>query len=534
MLFNSIQFMLGFLPIVLIVFALLVHYQRSEAAKIWLCLASLFFYGSWSIKFLPVLMTSVIVNYALVQLLLSQADDNRKRWLLILGVTLNLGALAFFKYLNFFLDQVGNLTDLNFSIAKIALPLGISFFTFQKIALLIDVRGGMVKEISFIDYCLFALFFPQLISGPLVHHREVVPQYQVMGKPGSGFSAESAARGLTVFTIGLFKKVVLADGILNDVPSINRVFSPGHLSSLDYSFFEAWGATLAYTLQLYFDFSGYSDMAIGLGLLFGVQLPLNFNSPFKSQNIVEFWGRWHMSLTRFLNAYLYNPTRLRISRSRIERGKSVLQRGTGPIGAFAALVAWPTIYTMSLAGLWHGAGWQYVIFGMLHGMFLVITNFWHYLKKTFSIAWEIPAIVAVAITYLCANIGNVFFRSQDLTTAKNVLVGLSGANGFVLPKLWEGKLGVISKVLSSLGVSFGSAGSFDRTGMEVIWIGALMLIVFTLPNTQQIMGLPNDLKGHWAKSMWQPNLKWLAYTGVGVAASIPFVTRIAEFIYFQF
>jgi alginate O-acetyltransferase complex protein AlgI len=532
MLFNSIQFMVGFLPVTLAVFAMLVRNHRAEAAKIWLCLASLFFYGSWSIKFLPVLLISVLVNYFIVRLLLATTDEKRRGFLLIIGVTANLGALAYFKYLNFFLDSLGSAVNVNFNIARIALPLGISFFTFQKIALLVDVRGGMVKDISFIDYCLFALFFPQLISGPLVHHREVVPQYQALGKDGVGLQADSFARGLTVFTIGLFKKVVLADGILSAVTSIDRVFSPGTLPSTDYSFFEAWGATLAYGLQLYFDFSGYSDMAIGLGLLFGVQLPLNFNSPFKSSSIIEFWSRWHMSLTRFLNAYLYNPMRLRVSRSRMQRGKPLIQRGTGPLDAFFVLVAWPTVYTMTLAGVWHGAGWQFIVFGMLHGGFLTFNHMFHYLKKSLLINWEIPTVLAVALTYVCANIGFVFFRSQDLVTAKNVLVGMSGVHGFVLPKLWEAELGPISSGLSKLGVSFGSAGSFDRSGMEIIWIAALMLIVFALPNTQEIMGLPIGERA--SRGMWEPSYRWLAYACVGVAASIPFVTRVTEFIYFQF
>jgi alginate O-acetyltransferase complex protein AlgI len=535
MLFNSVQFIFLFLPITFVGFAAFVRTERLFLAKAWLCLASVVFYGSFNIRFVPILFASIAVNYLIVRLLLSaRGDESRTSRLLAIGVSANLLSLFYFKYFNFFVDTVASLARLDVSVAKIILPLGISFYTFQKIALLIDVAGGAVKEIDFIDYCLFALFFPQLINGPLVHHREVVPQYKALGERAGSFGPDNIAKGLTLFTIGLCKKVVLADGIAHDVgPSIDRVFSVSGLGS-NISFFEAWGATLSYGLQLYFDFSGYSDMAIGLGLLFGIRMPLNFNSPFKSVTIVDYWSRWHMSLTRFLTAYVYNPMRIRMSRSRLAAGKTLIAHGTGTIGAFSALIAWPSLYTMFLAGIWHGAGWQYVCFGLLHGMFLGVCHGYDFIKKRMRLIWTLPTVIAILLTYACANMGFLFFRAQNVKVAGHVLAGISGVNGFVLPKIWEAPLGNVGRLLSHAGVTYGSAGTFDRTGKEVIWVVCLQAIVFFMPNSQEIMGLSDrkQMKEWWWR--WRPNAVWLTVAALGVFVAIPFLRRVSEFIYFQF
>ena len=363
MLFNSFAFLFAYLPIVLAGYFLLDRLAptagtsanwRRLAPAAWLAGASLFFYAWWDVRYLPLLLASICVNYGAGRLIGASAGAARKR-VLVAALALNLGLLAYYKYANFFIDSVNAIAvtagagavSLPWHGLDIILPIGISFFTFTQIAFLVDCYRGEVREYRFIHYVLFVSYFPHLIAGPVLHHRDMMPQF---ADPANAHPrAANFAIGLSIFTIGLAKKVLIADNLS---PLAIPVFAAGAEPTL----IEAWIGVLAYTFQLYFDFSGYSDMAIGLSRLFGVKLPLNFNSPYKAANIADFWRRWHMTLSRFLRDYLYIP----LGGSR--RGEAMRYRNL--------------MLTMLLGGLWHGAGWTFVIWGGLHGLYLVLQQAW--------------------------------------------------------------------------------------------------------------------------------------------------------------
>ncbi len=339
MLFNSYGFIFLFLPVVLLGFYQLGRISHFYAA-LWLALASLFFYGYWNPAYVGLLLGSIVCNYSFGRWI-AQAGiapvPVRQKQLLIIAITANLALLGYYKYANFFINNLNPVLGTSWNLGNILLPLGISFFTFTQIAFLVDTYQGKVKEYSFTHYALFVTSFPHLIAGPILHHKEMMPQF---AKPGSyQINWANIAVGLTIFICGLAKKVLIADH-LNEfaTPIFNAVGAGGHPM-----LFEAWVGALAYTLQLYFDFSGYSDMAIGLSLMFNVRLPMNFNSPYKATTIIEFWRRWHMTLSRFLRDYLYIP----LGGNR--KGKIYRYRNL--------------IITMLLGGLWHGAGWTFLIWG---------------------------------------------------------------------------------------------------------------------------------------------------------------------------
>ena len=298
MLFNSAEFLFFFLPVTLLVFLFLLKQQKSNLLVAWLVLASLFFYGWWNPAYLILIVFSMIFNFNFGKLV---SLKKHSKLLLSVGVCVNLGFLGYFKYTNFLVDQINTVASTNFNIETIILPLAISFFTFQQIAYLVDAKRGLTSEYSFLHYALFVTFFPQLIAGPIVHHKQMLPQFEAV--QNAKFDYMNIAIGLSIFSIGLFKKTVLADGM---APYANVVFAQAEAGE-SISMFVAWGGALAYTFQLYFDFSGYSDMAIGIARLFGIVLPLNFYSPYKSLNISEFWRRWHITLSNFLRDYIYIP-----------------------------------------------------------------------------------------------------------------------------------------------------------------------------------------------------------------------------------
>ena len=336
MLFNSYEFLFLFLPITIVGFFVIAKKSQLFAAA-WLASASLFFYGWWDVRYVPLLAGSIIYNYA-VGLFLSgkaaQASSALKKTLLTIGIVGNLILLGYYKYADFFIRTLNDRLDSHIDLLAIILPLGISFFTFTQIAFLVDAFYGKVREYRFIHYCLFVTYFPHLIAGPVLHHEEMMPQFDKRATYSP--QAINFAVGMTIFFIGLFKKVVLGDGIAPYGSVAFDAVSRGESLEL----FQAWGGVLAYTMQLYFDFSGYSDMAIGLSRIFGINLPLNFNSPYKALNIIEFWRCWHMTLSRFLRDYLYFP----LGGNR-----------KGPVRRYLNL-----FITMLLGGLWHGAGWQFM------------------------------------------------------------------------------------------------------------------------------------------------------------------------------
>ena len=426
-------------------------------------IASLFFYGWWRPVYLVLLVISLLANFGFGRGLSPESGLSASIRRLMLGISIafNLGLLGYFKYANFFVDSLGALLDTGWSIETIVLPLAISFYSFQQIAYLVDVFRGEAHEYSFLHYCLFVIFFPQLIAGPIVHHKEMLPQFA--RRETFRFSHENLAVGATLFTFGLFKKVVLADGMALYATPAFAAAGQG----VELSFFEAWGGTWAYTLQLYLDFSGYSDMAIGLARMFGIRLPINFHSPYRAVNIVEFWHRWHITLSRFLRDHLYIPLGGN-RRGRLRRHLNLM-------------------VTMLLGGLWHGAGWTFVAWGGLHGLYLVLNHGWHTLRRRVGFApgrggW-VGLVLARSLTLLAVALAWVPFRAQDMRSAGSMLASMGGLNGIGLPAGLEPQIQRFAPwTVDTLGLDF--SGTFPHNLVNWIagvpWmLGLTALVLFT-------------------------------------------------------
>jgi len=390
MLFNSQAFIVGFLPLVLALYYVCASYRTARQTIV--VVASLGFYGWWDIRFVPLLAGLTLGNWLIAQWFGRQ----RASWIPVLGVVLNLAVLGLFKYADFFRGTADALLGEAFHPWQLILPLGISFFVFQKISYLIDLRRGDRHIYGFLDFCMFVMFFPQLIAGPLVRHNEIIHQFSL--DPRRPEMWENLSRGFILFIIGVAKKVALADTL---AMVADPLFDRSVTASLSAA--EAWIATSAYTLQIYFDFSGYSDMAIGLALMFGLRLPMNFNAPYRAVSIRDFWRRWHMTLSRFLRDYLYIPL------------------GGNRCGA--ARQAMNVVLTMLLGGLWHGASWTFVAWGGLHGVALAVNHIWE--------GWgvRLPRVVGWALTMLFVMACWVLFRAADFTTAGDILLSLLGQHG---------------------------------------------------------------------------------------------------------
>lgn len=501
MLFNSYEFLLFFLPATLIVFFILSWLNHFKLAATWLALVSLFFYGYWSPRYVILLMASISFNFSVghaITKFRATAQPEMAHRILILALIANLGALGYFKYANFFVDSINSAVHTDLFLAQIVLPIGISFFTFTQIAFLVDTFRGKVHESRFIPYTLFVTFFPHLIAGPVLHHAEMMPQFA--RQDTYKFNQKNFLIGIAFFSIGLFKKVILADGIQ---PFVGPVFNADPTYTL--TAIEAWGGALSYTLQLYFDFSGYSDMAIGLAKMINVDLPLNFNSPYKATNIAEFWRRWHMTLSRFLRDYLY-----------ISLGGN----RKGPSRRYVNLLT-----TMLLGGLWHGAGWTFVIWGGLHGLFLVINQLWQAARQRLqghSSGESSPffRFASLLITFLCVVVAWVFFRAESLEAALRVLTGMSGFNGIV-PNTTGWQLDKLD--------AFGGV-------RQVGWIALLLGLVWLCPNSQTLIDRAqnHNLLIRLQHERWA----WLALGSLGVIifllAAINDSRGASEFIYFNF
>lgn len=518
MLFNSYVFIFAFLPVTLLVFFQLGRVSGKLAAG-WLAAASLFFYGWWSPAYVGLLVASIVFNYAMGLAIVragAAGAGRRAKRLLAAAVAADLAVLAYYKYANFFVDNLNAALDSSIGLAAIVLPLGISFFTFTQIAFLVDAWQGKAREYSFIHYGLFVTYFPHLIAGPILHHREMMPQFgqPETYRPDYG----NLAAGLTIFVIGLFKKVIIADGVAGYVaPAFD---APA--SGVALGFIEAWCGALAYTFQLYFDFSGYSDMAIGLSLLFGIRLPVNFHSPYQAVNIVEFWRRWHMTLSRFLRDYLYVP----LGGNRHGTGRRYLN----------------LMVTMLLGGLWHGAGWTFVAWGGLHGVYLVVNHAWRAARVRLgqdlarSTAWG--RALGCLVTFLAVVAGWVLFRADSLDSALAILRAMAGGNGLTVPDVWLVRWGAFGAWLVQEGVAFGATPGLPRTGV-VHWIWILLLVVWLAPNTQQIMAAARPALGVPPESVaprwqWRPAVLSAAAVAVMAFAVVINLNRHSEFLYFQF
>jgi D-alanyl-lipoteichoic acid acyltransferase DltB (MBOAT superfamily) len=418
----------------------------------------------------------------------------------IVAVFFNLGLLFYFKYYNFFLENMSYVTGVELTLEPVLLPLAISFFTFQQIAYVMDVKRGLIAEYSFKQYCMFVTFFPQLIAGPIVHHSQIVPQFADAFKKGA--SKSQVQEGLLLFFIGLFKKVCIADNL---APYANSTFDSAATAVLTFS--ESILGILAYTLQIYFDFSGYSDMAIGLGLLFGLRLPDNFSSPYKSTSIIDFWRRWHITLSNFLRDYVY-----------ISLGGN----------RFGKLARYRNLYlTMVIGGIWHGASWNFVIWGALHGVFLIINHFWRHIARFGILARiTVPAAGGWALTFLSVALAWVYFRADSVSTANAMLRALVVTDGLHLPQQVAQLLP--SDLLVNLGfIKWDSLANFgDMYGVIAILTGLLMLI---FPNSNEICRIVMaQVDRH--KSLTAMGYAALIYTCV----SAVLVAKSTEFLYFNF
>ncbi|NET83882.1 MAG: MBOAT family protein [Moorea sp. SIO1F2] len=501
MLFNSPEFIFLFLPLTLFFFFMLGRKGYYQGAIAFLVAASLLFYAWWNPPYLALLIFSIFFNYTVgsalsKRLILSVSP----KLLLVLGIAVNLALIGYFKYANFFVYNVSFILGKTFNFDQIILPLAISFFTFQQITYLVDAYRGETQDYSFLEYCLFVTFFPQLIAGPIVHHKEVMPQFA--NKSIYRFNPEDLAVGVTIFSIGLIKKVLIADiAGLYATPVFNAAAS-GELLT----FYDAWSGALFYTFQLYFDFSGYSEMAIGAARMFGIKLPLNFNSPYKAVNISDFWRRWHITLSNFLRDYLYIP----LGGNR----KGELRRNLN------------LIITMLLGGLWHGAGWTFVLWGGLHGVYLCLNHQWrscrkflgHDLKK--SNWWS--RTISCFITFIAVVFGWVLFRADNLDSASLMVQTMLGINGISL-----------------------SASMVTFKKLLII----LFLFIWLIPNSQQWMeqykpalNLPvvktysNWYSQVWKKLQWQPNQTFGIIIGVLLFIAIKTILTAvdSEFLYFNF
>lgn len=496
MLFNSIEFLCAFLPLTLVGFYTIARWSNTKFAIAWLVAASIFFYGWWNPKYLLLLSFSLLFNYGTGTWLSTLETTDRskqKKVILGIGVIVNLALIAYFKYANFFVDSFNNILPTDFIIPKIILPLAISFFTFQQIAYLVDSYKGETKAYSFLSYSLFVCFFPQLIAGPIVHHKEVMPQFEKAET--FKFQPNNMAIALTIFTIGLIKKVLIADKIAVYATPVFYAASQGENLSL----YEAWSGALFYGFQLYFDFCGYSEMALGAARMFNIILPLNFNSPYKAASIAEFWRRWHITLSNFLRDYIYIPLGGN-RQGEVRRNVNLM-------------------ITMLLGGLWHGAGWTFVFWGGLHGFYLTLnhswTQLWRRWKGKDAKVWWWDRIWGVGLTFTGVTIAWVFFRAENMEVAMNICGTMFGANGW----------------------SLGSTVVPSEKKLLIL----LLLFVWLLPNTQEWMArytpsLTFREAGLPVKLQWRPHPVIAA--GLGVAVFVIFKLLLeapdSEFLYFNF
>ena len=525
MLFNSYPFLFVFLPLALVGYQIAAHWHR-RAVVIWLGVISLAFYGYWRPAYLLLLCASILLNY-LFGSLISRRIPNRvpTAVLLTAAIAVNLAALCYYKYLFPFLNFVAGLTHSAHHWNDVFLPLGISFFTFTQIAYLIDLQQEAVRHQDLASYTLFATFFPHLIAGPILHHAEIMPQFQQ--HRDYRLRADDMAVGFAWFCMGLFKKVLLAD---NFATGADAAFAATHTLSTP----AAWAGVLSYTLQLYFDFSGYSDMALGLARMFSIDFPLNFSSPYKATNIVDFWQRWHMTLTRYINAYLYNPVLFWVNRRRVAAGKKISRKAIATPAGFLAMIALPTMFSFLIAGIWHGAGMQFLVFGLLHGIFLSTYQGWRTFR-TLHPARSTPGKLrrygnhagSVLLTFLAVLVGQVFFRGETVAAGCSVLAKMAGLHHHV---------NAAAPVLLS------KVPPYQPTLARWLSLAAGLAIVWGLPNTQQILlhfkpaiaVTRHDEELGPIRIFWRPSAAWGISIGLLLFYTVIRMETPSSFLYFQF
>jgi len=469
--FSGLPFLLGFLPLVLCGFAAAGRVGDAPA-KYWLIAMSLLFYGVAAGAFLPLLVLSVAGNFWLLRRMYRSPQAGQ--WAAV-GVVVNLAVLGWFKYVTLVPST----------------PLGLSFFTFTQIGCLLYHAAGDTKPPRAADYALFAAFFPGLTAGPILNPNEMVPQFARPG--GWRLITGNLATGLGFFVIGLLKKTVLADPLA-------AVVAGGFAGAADLTVFPAWQAACSYSLQLYFDFSGYSDMAIGLAWMFGLRFPDNFDQPYRATSVIAYWQRWHMSLTRFLMAHVHTPLTMAVLRWRRDHALPVGYAGQRRVAGFACMIGMPVLATMALVALWHGATWTFLAFGALHTVFLLVNHLWRLHRLP-----ALPRTASVALTYLCVLLASVFFRATTLSGAGSVLAGMAGLHGFEV---------------TSPGI---------HTAGRICWLAGLYAIVWAAPTTRQVM---QGEATAWLS--WRPTPHWAVVMGCAATVGLLAAGGTGEFLYFRF
>jgi len=478
--FVSFDYIFIFFPIVIGIYFFLTKKHLVIGANIWLVVASLFFYGYLNPTYLlPLILCSICFNFAIGSGLNNLKFKSKigKKALLTFGIVCNLLLISYFKYMDFFIENINVLFHSNLSLLNIALPLGISFFTFTQTAYLVDSYQGKTKEYDFLNYALFVTFFPHLVAGPILHHSEMMPQFgDIKSKV---LKYKNVAIGLFLFVIGLFKKVILADTLSNYV-------ALGYGPEVHLSFLEGWIVALSYTFQIYFDFSGYTDMALGGAKMFNIDLPINFNSPYKASSIQDFWRRWHITLSRFLRDYVYIPL----------GGSKV-----GELKTYRNL-----FLTFLIGGLWHGASWMFVIWGALHGFALGVNRLW----RRFNIS--MPKWINVFLTFMFVNITWVFFRAENMSQASKIFKAMVNFSDFKFPKIHTTSLEFL--------------GPQSNQYEKLLFILPLaFILVFACKNSNEIM---EKLKFTWIKAL-------ICFCVFCFVIWILLKrTQVSEFIYFNF
>ena len=509
MLFNSYAFLFLFLPLALAGYHVAARLRRS-AAILWLGLVSLSFYAIWRPAYVLLLIGSIAFNF-LIASLISRSIANRitPPSLLWIGIATNLGALAYFKYLFPLLNALVP----GHTWSSVVLPLGISFFTFTQIAYLIDLEQGSATPEDLPGYLLFVAFFPHLIAGPILHHSEMMPQFRRAGR--SRLSLADCTVGLSWFVMGLGKKVLLADSFAK---TANVVY--GHQAPL--TAILSWRGILCYALQLYFDFSGYSDMALGLARMFSIDFPLNFASPYKATSIIDYWQRWHITLTRYVTAYLYNPLQLWITALRQARGQRVSRKALATPGGFLGMMAFPLLVTFLITGVWHGAGPKYLVFGLIHGVYLTLNHAWRIFRPRSAAAALHRTVGSTLLTFLAVIAAQTFFRGDSCRHALDILAGTLGLHGRGAWRLPNESAAAAAADLAAL-----------AAGLCIVWF---------LPNTQQILRRFKPAIGltQWDEAptpsafLWRPGLPWAFALCTVFFLSLVYLQQPSTFLYFQF
>jgi len=475
MLFNSLVFIIYFLPITLVVYFLLNKFKLVQLSKGWLVVASLFFYSYWNIKYLPLILISMIFNYSIGSTL-SNYDNIRlninRKAILILGIGFNLLLLGYYKYFDFFVSNLNLVAGTDFNLRYIILPLGISFFTFTQIAYLADAYKKQVYEADFLNYALFVTFFPHLIAGPILHHSEMMPQFSRLRNKIINY--KNIYFGILLFTAGLVQKIIIADNLS---PLVHAGFDLGKNLTL----IDGWLISFAYTFQLFFDFCGYTDMALGLGMMFNIFFPINFNRPYIAQNIQEFWRKWHITLSRFLRDYIYIP-----------------------FGGNRKFHLRNLFLTFLIGGIWHGAAWTFVLWGALHGLAVVLHNLW----KKLNI--KIPTPLAVTTTFLFVNFAWVLFRAKSFGFAADVYKAMFGFSGVELPKFYH------------LSVKYDGAIDVNAFGWQILLILACFIIAANLKQAKDIV------------LSSKPSAVAISVCAVVICSLLYMMTKVSEFLYFNF